>query len=263
MKTNLPALAFSLLMCTVSGVTYGAWVSVDNFESASVGALGGQAGWTTTGENATYEVAADPSNPANQALKATGTSSGSDPEGNAYVSLGSNTIADGTTGTLFFRMRNGADGDFVFGSSDVAVPAGWSDYEGYMVLAGENIRLRDGGSFTNVGTYSGDEWYNVWLVLDHAADTADLYASQGTDPAVLLGAAGAFRTSGNTVHDDLISLNVRMGNAQGNGATGYLDDIYVDTSGVNLANPIPEPATMALVAILLAHGAVSRRQRLA
>ncbi|MEN1678288.1 MAG: hypothetical protein AAGJ46_01750 [Planctomycetota bacterium] len=239
-----------------------AFTSISDFESLTPGALGSQGGWTSElSATSVYTVTADPDNPSNQVLRATGTSAaqGAPNDGNAYISLGSNSIADGTTGTVFFRMRTSDLSDLVFGASDLAAPFTWSSYEGYMVMgavAGNNaFRVRNGGAFSgNLLGYSGDEWYNVWLVLDHTADSTSLYVSQGADPAALLG-SGGFRT-GNEPDTDLVSLNLRMGAAHNNNnARGYLDDIYVDNSGVNLANPvIPEPSSVVMAFLVAVFG---------
>ncbi|MEN1678287.1 MAG: hypothetical protein AAGJ46_01745 [Planctomycetota bacterium] len=243
MRTHLPALTLASVVA-VSGVSSAAWNSLSDFEFLSPGPLGSQGGWTselsTTSE---YTVTSDPDNPSNQVLLATGTSAaqGAPNEGNAYIPLGVDSIAEGTTGTVFFRMRTSDLSDIVFGASDVAAPFTWSSYEGYMVMgsvAGENaFRVRDGGAFSgNLLTYSADQWYNIWLVLDHAADTVSLYTSQGSDAAALLG-SGGFRT-GNEPDSDLVSLNLRMGSPHlNNSAQGYLDDIFVDSTGENLAIP--------------------------
>lgn len=260
-----PQLALAMLLAATAA--HGQWSSLSDFESATAGPVDGQEGWTTTAGNTTafYDVTADPSDPTNQALRTTGTTGSGDMNGNAYISLGGNSIADGTTGTLFWRMRNSDLGDLVVGAIDVADPAipGWGGYEGYMVqgnAGGGNVfKVRDGGGFANLDAYTADEWYNVWLVLDHTADNSSLYVSQGADPAVLLG-AGDFRT-GNEPDDTLTGINIRMGAAQlNNNAIGYVDDFYVDASGVNLSNPvIPEPTTAVLAATLLGATALRRR----
>jgi len=248
-----------------SSLALAQWTLLDDFEGHSLGDVNGQGNWTAS--NGVYNVAVDPLDASNQVLfVATGTGSNGSGAGsnNANIPLGSG-IADGATGTVFFRMSIGANnlplgngtagGDFVFGSSDVAAPNAWGDYEGYMVMANGLIRVRNGGSFSNVGTYNADEWYNYWLVLDNDADTTTLYSSQGTDPPVSLG-TGAFR---NGTTDPLVTLNLRIGELL-DGTDGRLDSIYFDRSGANLSNPIPEPGTIALVfgACLLVAG--SRRR---
>ncbi|QDU88893.1 hypothetical protein Pla175_22770 [Pirellulimonas nuda] len=234
MKLIKPAIAVLLVLAT--GHLHAQWSPLSDFETLNLGPVGGQGGWTTTTGtgNAAYAVAADPANPANKALLATGFNE------NAYIPLGASAIADGTTGTLFFRMRTSDLSDLVFGSSDVAAPAGFGDYEGYMVMgvngapAVNTWKVRAGAGFANFEAYAADTWYNVWVVLDNAADTNSLYISQGSGAATLLG-SGAFR---NGTADPLVSLNLRMGASHNtNNAQGYLDDIYVDKSGQNLAIP--------------------------
>lgn len=238
------------------GTAQAAWTNLSDFESLAPGDLGNQGSWTSvSAPNNGYFVAADPDDAGNQALEATGANSRDDGS-NAYISLGAG-IAEGATGTVFFRMRNAADGDLVFGASDVAAPAEWGDYEGYMRFAGGNIDVRNSNTFAAVGTYNADEWYNIWLVLDNAADTTQLYASQGSNPAVALGSPGNFR---NGTTDALSTLNVRLGVPQTT-AVGYIDDVYVDAMGVNLGLPtIPEP-TSALLAISGVAALLASRRR--
>jgi hypothetical protein len=254
-----------LVACvTTLGTAHGAWNSISNLESANVGPLGSQEVWTTVdSERAEYSVAVDPDNPGNKTILAVGDS---DPDteatqARAYLGLGASTIPVGSTGTVFFRMRAGDGADFVFGASDSATPVTFSDFEGYMVMAGNQFRVRNAGANDVVGSYMGDEWYNVWLVLDNNANQSSLYVSQGTDPAGLLG-SGAFRTGNGDPSGDLVSLNLIMGRPHtANSATGYLDDVFVDNSGSNLSLPatlIPEPSTG-----LLAFGGllVTKRRR--
>jgi hypothetical protein len=202
-------------------------------------------------ERAEYSVAVDPDNPGNKTLLAVGDS---DPDAEAiqaraYLGLGASAIPVGSTGTVFFRMRAGNGADFVFGASDSATPVTFSDFEGYMVMAGSQFRVRNAGANDAVGSYTGDEWYNVWLVLDNDANQSSLYVSQGTDPAGFLG-SGAFRTGNGDPSGNLVSLNLIMGRPHTtNSATGYLDDIFVDNSGRNLSLPpmlVPEPSTALL-----------------
>jgi len=259
------------------------WELLDDFEGLDTGPLEGQVGWTVTNPGV-YEVADDLLGSGNKVLYVpTGSGSGGGGAGsnNASIFLGAG-IADGDTGTAFFRMSIGKNNDpvgsglvgadFVFGASDIATPEGWSNYEGYMVLKDGNFRVRNGGNFdTIVGTnYVPDEWYNIWLVLDNAANETSLYSSQGTDPAVFLG-TGDFRnthdgpydhniTAHNVQNDPLVTLNLRIGELL-NGTDGQLDSIYFDPSGANLSNPIPEPTSLVLAAGCFLLAGASRRRR--
>ena len=240
MSFSFRSSATLLVGVALSGPVQAGWVAISNLESATVGPLGVQEGWTTVdSERAEYTVAIDPSDSSNQAVLAVGDNNpdGESIQARAYIGLGTSSIPVGDTGTLFFRMRASSGADFVFGASDVAAPVTFSDFEGYMVMASNEFRVRNGGTNAFVGSYTGDSWYNVWLVLDNAGNQSSLYVSQGTDPAELLG-MGNFRTGNGDPSGDLVSLNLIMGQGHTqSGATGYLDDIYVDTAGRNLALP--------------------------
>ena len=234
---------------------------LDDFESYTAGTnADGVGGWTATNDT---QFVPDPSNAGNIVLAATRNAT----DGTTSVFKTMPTIADATTGTVFFRARASAQADFVLGTSDVANPTGnWNNFEGYMrfnsptAVDPNNIDVRNGSlGFANVGTYTADEWYNVWLVLDHTTDVTTIYINQGNGDATTAAGSGGFRdTAQNTVHDDLINLFIR-GNSVGN--PGYVDDIYVDTTGANLSNPaaIPEPATSLLALVGLAFGMHRRR----
>ncbi len=262
MKILTLKLMVAVALLASSSTAMAQWALLDDFEGSTLGDVNGQNGWTA--DNSDYNVAVDPLDAGNQILFVAPDSGG----GNAYIPLGSG-IAEGATGTAFFRMAIGRSnapvgdgtigGDFVFGSSALAAPFTWNSYKGYMVMANGNIRVRDGNTgFTNVGTYNADEWYNYWLVLDNDTDTTSLYSSQGTDPAVLLG-TGPFRNNSDptTENDPLVTLNVRVGEFL-NETSGRLDSIYFDPSGA----PIPEPTSLVLAAGCFLLAATSRRRRL-
>jgi len=202
-------------------------------------------------------------------------------QSDSYLSLGAG-IAHGTTGTLFFRVRaaaNTADGEFdwVFGSTTTANPGAtgtsgaganaWDQYDGYGAMNNKEsngdvdnpMTVRDGTGFNFFGPAAADAWYNVWLVLDNDTKVTTMYYNTGfatpaTDPSTV-SATGAFRTPSN---DDLINLWVR--NNSGDGAIGYIDDVWLDTTGANLANPVPEPSISLLVGLFAALSLLRRRR---
>ena len=254
MKNTLLTTGFSTL-ALLTLPSQGVFTLLDNFESYTAGtSADGVGGWTANGDTT---FAADGSGvvltSAETALVTTT---------NVYKTMP--TIAGGTTGTMFFRARASNPADFVIGSSDVANPGNWPDFEGYLRFAGGNIDVRGDtvpgnvGGFVNVGTYTPAEWYNVWLVLDHAADTTTVYVNQGNADATTPAGSGTFRTAGNTVHGDLINMFIRNNDPTNSGS---IDDIYIDTTGANLTNPaaIPEPATSLLALVGLAFGMRRRR----
>ncbi|YCM43054.1 PEP-CTERM sorting domain-containing protein [Verrucomicrobiaceae bacterium 227] len=249
--TGLTALALS--MTHASAV----FVALDDFESYTANsAVDGQNGWSASGDT---NFVADPDNAGNQVLSSAETTAVT----TTNVSRSIPTISTTGTGTIFFRARASATADFVIGSSDIAIPGAgsWGDFEGYMRFNLGNIDVRDEGGFANAGVYNADEWYNVWLVLDHTTDTSTLYFNQGTEDATTAAASGGFRTSGNTVHDEILSIFIRNNDAA---SAGFIDDIHVDNTGANLTNPaptaaIPEPATSLLALLGLAFGMRRRR----
>lgn len=87
-------------------------------------------------------------------------------------------------------------------------------------------------------------------MADNTANTYDLHLSQGTDGAT--GGASSITAATNvafrTAAGDLDYMF--FADPDGNPATGIvLDDLYVDTSGENLVNPIPEPSAAALLGL--------------
>jgi len=226
-RVSLSIALFLLLSAPIQAQT---WTLLSDFESATLGDPDGQESWTNISDNAeAYTIVVDPADESNQVLEA-GFATG----GDAYLTLPDGGFADGTTNTVFFRMRNEDPGDLVFGSSDVAAPAAWGDYEGYQVFVGGSINVRNGGTFDVHTPYESDEWTNVWLVLDNDFDGTDIYTSVGDAAEPETGPQfGDFR---NGTDDALVTLNLRMGAPQAD-AIGYVDDIYF-ASGTLLSNPL-------------------------
>ena len=235
---------------------FGAFVLVDNMESGN--------NWTNIA--GTTGVVADPAGGTNNVFRATAAN------GEARRSIPA--IANNTTGTLFFRVyttASGGDADWIFGSATGTNPTAFNSYKGYGRLAtntdtGIDMDVRNtgvaatpttSGDFSQVGDASAVTWYNVWMVLNNTDDTTDMYFNTGGDATTMgtLSFTGAaFRTG--VADGDLTSFLVRNNN---NNTTGYIDDIYVDTSAQNLINPIPEPSVAVLLGATALLGLRRRR----
>lgn len=248
---NALRITLALSMIVVAAPAWGGFILVDDME--------GLDNWTATVDGGSAGIVADPANTSNNVFSIQNSNTQKD-----SARLVIPDIANNTTGTLFFRMRSTSVGgagaekvDWVAGSSDMADSDDWGDYEGYIRLAEDitpgdiDVDVRNGGSFSEVGPAAPDTWYNVWLVLDNTNDETDVYFNTGTADATSAGTE-SFTSAGfrNGTANPLIRLMV-VNNE--NGTTGYIDDVYIDTSGENLTNPtaVPEPSTLLLGALAL------------
>ncbi|MEM6822694.1 MAG: PEP-CTERM sorting domain-containing protein, partial [Verrucomicrobiota bacterium] len=187
----------------------------------------------------------DPLDGANQV----GSFAGTNGDAQNPTDFGANDIADGSSGTVFMRLNidSFAGSNFSFGLSDTTsgFDANFGDFRSQLVISSSGFRVRDGGgSVTFDQTLSEDTWYDLWIVADNATDTSQVYIQGGafSSQTQLTTGSGAtnswaFRSSAG----DLGTFLIRSGSTHSD--TVLLDDIYVDSSAVNLANPIPEPST--------------------
>ncbi|MEM6820830.1 MAG: PEP-CTERM sorting domain-containing protein [Verrucomicrobiota bacterium] len=242
-------LATSLLISiTLYGTGNAQFVLVDDFNSLTTGGINGQNGWVS--DTATFDVIdSSPASPTDQALQ-----NGS---ANTFASVGTSAITQGNTGTLYFRLNASdfASGQSI-GLSDTVptVQSGAFDtYRPHIAFNGTgDFLVRDGGGFSTVTNVSlaTNTWYDFWMVANNSSETWELYVQGGSITTQTQVAVGATTTFGfrNTTNADLDSfLMVRGGG--GNGDTVAVDDIYLDNSSINLANPIPEPSSYALLGI--------------
>jgi len=250
-----------------AATSHAALVLVEDFDGGTVGNALGTADngntWQTgaSAGNATYQN--DPAGGSNVVGAFDGTD-GLPLE--KYLDIAD--IANNTNGTLFYRFYapTGAGTDafnHAFGLSDVATPNSFGSFETTQQVAGTtpDLTARNGGGYDDVGDVTKDTWYNLWMVVDNTADTYDMYVNTGTGGALagdLVANDAAFR---NGTSSALTTIFFRTGATITTGLDVYYDDIYIDTTGVNLANPIPEPSTYALLAGLATLGLVAWRRR--
>lgn len=290
LRIALITLALATGMSTASR---GGYVLVDDFQSYALGSpIDGQGYWEAeAGANAVAAgVAADPLAAGNRVLAIgdggfTGGRLGHRETINTNPSL---RIADGTTATLFFRMawNSEVDVNLSIGMTEVAYPISDTLFNSFEQFRSQlaaafspgydNIGIRDIGGLKKLTfDVAPLHWYNVWLVIDQEFDTTQIYLQGGAfSQQTLLAYQGTteFLFRNGATEDDLITLFI----ATGRGTTNvppdptenigpvYIDDVFIDASGINLTNPVPEPATWALSLAggVLAGIASCRRSRL-
>jgi hypothetical protein len=270
--------AGAALMLGQANQTQAAFASLDDFQSFSVGqGINGVNGWavkpqtpsaTVTGDRENL-VASDPTSPANRVLDVKVTSTTASPENNIKAA----SVAEGNVGTLFFRfyVPQGATPDLSIGLSGIVEPREGTDIASTFRINGAGLEAYDGSAFKSIGSVSTDTWYNVWMVVNNPAgsssDKFEVYIEGGAYATqTKLAAAGpddefAFRprATAPTNPADLVSFVIRANNAHVSDDSTLFDDIYIDSSSANLVNPIPEPTSLALLA--MGGAALVRRRR--
>ncbi len=204
------------------------YAEVVDFDAYEATALDGQDGWRA---DADVRVVADPTGPdPRQVVEMTGDGLAADravPE-----------IADGATGTLFFRVHRDADLDTSLGLTEVADPGGFDDMRAQAnVQNSDMLNVRDGDSFAEAGSWPSGTWQCVWMVVDNDADTVRAYSRGGpyrTTTRLPVGeeAEFALRSSVEDGLDRFLALN-------GADSAGRLlvDDVAVDRHSANLRVP--------------------------
>ncbi|GAB3814803.1 hypothetical protein GCM10028820_11380 [Tessaracoccus terricola] len=203
-----------------------------DFETYERTALNGQDGWTATGA---AKVIADPLNGNNQVLEMRG--------GNNHAHHAIPPIADGSTGTLFFRFYRDGSVDTSFGVTDVDSPNQTGNSRAYVNNQNtDDMLARDGGAFSGpIGHWSEGSWQCVWVVADNAADEITVYTQGGpyeqqTRLPVDVERQFKFRQAVNGDLDRFFWINGASSNGQ-----LALDDVAIDNTGQNLALPTGNP----------------------
>ncbi len=230
------------------GDAQAAFVRLENFDRLALGNLHGQNGWVASAADG--QVVVDPDDPCNRVLAVTGIA------GNVYRALGPLAITNNPAATLFFRMRRAnATPNLSAGLSDVAAPIAnsFGDFEAQLncnTLMATNLNVRDATVFRTIGSFTNDEWYNVWMVVNNPADLVSVYLQGGTltEPTVLQATNGEYaftfrNTTGDAVNlntnpqpNALVTFNIKT--TTGHVGPFYVDDIYLDLTGTNLALPL-------------------------
>lgn len=152
------------------------------------------------------------------------------------------SLLDGQTATYFFQVMNegNAFADTMIGltarTTTIDVNDAWQDYSVMPYVNGNpgstNLNVYgDNGTGGLITPLTDGLWQNVWLVVDNATKTFDVYTSTGTDAGTLALADVEFGRMTDPV--DLEAFGV-MGREDGR---VRVDNIY-HLSGVDIANPL-------------------------
>lgn len=267
MRITFPrhALAFAVLAFLLSAASsrvHAALVLIDNFNTGVVGTTlnAYNSGWSASTQ---YTIQADPTNASNRVASLGVGSANNTAATRAFGTA--NNIANGTTGTIFFRALYPSTVGANFGIyvQDTTTNGATGNRRAGVIFVGNQLNERGIAGDQQVTTpgFSNppeDRWYRFWLVMDNAADTFQLYAQDEIGGAQTLlgnvsGTTLGFQTGATS--NALQAIMLLTSNA-GSPTGGFFDDLYVDNTGINLTNPlaaaapsVPEPASISLLAL--------------
>lgn len=250
-SANLPAQA-------AEGDACNGFCLIDNFDGRLNGSIRSQGNWVTNPAGSLDGAIVTDRPPAAFTGKALMVDpNGVQFRGNAYIPLNNATIADGETGTLFFQIYADDLNDTYshFGLTDLATPrltdngtgntSVYTDFEAQFTLDRGRMRIKHGGAslyLTNIFPASQTR-YNVWMVVDNATDTYEVYVQGGVHTTPVKGDSNGLSTfnfrNGAAANDlqtvfSVTSPDVVLTSKR------YIDNIYVDPSSENLSDPVAE-----------------------
>jgi hypothetical protein len=239
---NVTANAGALVRIGKDGAGVASRFQIDNFESYALGNVSTTASPPWTAHQAT--TLADIEDASGNKVLTYGYAT--DFRGTSRALADQTALGNGEIGTYFFRINSKTnDPDHNAGLGDMASTAAtnFGDFEAQLRLSQGsgstfNLDARNGGSFAT-GLATGlalNSWYNIWMVVNQATDTYDLYMNSGTDAASAInkinGSPLSFRNG--TASDLNTFLALAGPSPLDNGVR--VDDIYF-FNGLDLTNP--------------------------
>lgn len=242
-------MAAGLLLSGLSSA-HAAWNKIDDFQSYSPGLVSALTGtnWATGGNNTTSS--------SQDAIVMDGASNkvlakSLPPTAKGFMSwsrltLGSTQqIAEGQTGTFFLRFLPTSNTlNMAFGLSDVDAIATWADFRvNLLLITTSGFQVRNGSAFATIAPFTPNTWYDLWLVVDNAADTYKIYwkpsSTAGATAANLVSISGKtdipLRAAVTTALDRFAIFG--DGNTGSKETKVWFDDLYI-TEGTDLSNPL-------------------------
>lgn len=243
---------FSIVLCFVmTGLSPA--ILVDDFDSYAAGQVDlVTTNWKGIASPSLAVIRVDPLNPNNQVL---GVTESNNNNGVYGILTGDAIVENGATKTLFLRILTPVSSptapNTAFGLIDLDVPPAncWSSISTFVRINNGGIQARDGAG-ANWGPsrpVTANTWYNVWIVVNHSANTFEMYVNTGNGNAAAgdkVGGTYAFRASHTNALDRFVTQ------AQGT-AQILFDDITI-SNGADLTNKVlplsahnPTPADKA------------------
>lgn len=241
----------TMFLLTAIGVQAGLVDDFENYETGPVDAV--TSIWFSNTTDNDCIIGVDPADTSNQVIS---TNQIGEQTGTYCVLSSDQQIDTGTTKTLFVRFRTSTTGtDQSIGMTDLDTPAtGGSDWGGFrpqIAVVNGAIGARQSSGVTwlaykNTSTtqiaVNANEWYNLWIVINHAAGTYSLYLNQGSikateaDRLVVVNTAAENFTYRVATTNPLDRIYWRAQNSA-DGEIIYLDDINI-SAGADLSFPV-------------------------
>ena len=221
-------------------------VLVDDFQGYALGDVDvvTVGTWVESPTNATttFNIAADPTNAANQVLSVQNNGA----QIGVYGLLtGDAIIANNTTKTLSlqFYVTNPVGYDTSFGLTSADTPNQFGNFLVQCALINGTFRARNGGALgTATAPITANTWYSLWVVVDNTANTSTIYLKSTAADATagdLFAGNYAFRTIGSLNPDGDLDRFFAFTNFGSSGGVTYsstailFDNINI-RDGVNL-----------------------------
>jgi len=220
------------------------FVLIDDFEDYNLGSdLLGQGAWNTSETRApatSATVVFDPAALSGQVMELVEIS---DAGNQAAIDQSTLEIEDGSTATVFFRMRHTAlsgdpDTPMGVGANDNGIH-GSIDLQMKFRAGGEENQIKTSGGVPDALDIDRDVWFNVWWVITNGADggaeTLECYLQSDDDPDYQ-DIQWVTTVTNDPGSSDPIIDTLAFTKFNDNGEM-LIDDIYYDDRGINLKDP--------------------------
>jgi len=230
-----------------AGTAQAGFILVENFEDLDLGSIDGQNGWDASGLGG--DVVTLPGQGDNQVLELTV---------NTGVLRKGLTIPQGETRMLFLRFRFDGSHNYSLGMSHLSAPTEYGDFgpELRRVTAQDRLEIHNGQNYDVLDELDSLTWYNLWALVDNTSGTTQVWLHTRDGEAAEAG--DQLDANGQTVFNfrnfsgqDLISFYLKAADGGSGRDPLWLDDIHIENVNglANLANPVPEPTTLSLLAL--------------